>query len=542
MNPNYLPQCVTYVPCVLSLPQLGPASKAASTLSTLSTLLSSPASARAAISHALWSLQAGPHPADLLPPTSADALTRLCVGLATALAVGLAFVAFAGVEAWPATCIPMYSYYRGHLLPDTLAALAEGEEGGRGGGREARAADEMNTKAAKGGRGGKGGKGGKGGHAAQPHEQGQGQGHAQTAPPPRLLDVAPHPGLRPDSLMALAREYASCNPRCIGWLDGWVDLVLVRCPVGGRRQGGWGCCVMGGAASGGGGGEWTVTEGPPAITDGRDYWGQTSSSRRQGGLTAGAIDRRAQLEASCGGNWQELICYPLGVAFFRRQRLATRSAFRLALSRAVCETLLWAERQERQQGSGGPEWGDGAGRGRLGGALGGGAGGSAIGRPRSRSRSRGGFGAGKAACPARQPRAATPDSLPSNPTPNPSPNPNLYPDPCPSDTLLALAAPLVQTYFLQTRSALPAAADLWPAAKVSQQTYPNLNPNPNPNPTLGGGGGGGGGGARGGGGQYEGYLPELLIGAQPGEELALALVVRTRVGAWRVISWRALEG
>jgi hypothetical protein len=186
MNPNYLPQSITYVPCVLAFSDL-------------------------------------PKPLFVMADASSDTFGFACIAFATIVVVILFFVVMFRIESWPLTCIPMYSYYRG----DFLAAVTR----------------QQNRK--------------------------------------EIEEV----GVTINQLQHLALEYNTINPRCIGWLDSWVDLRLVA-----RRSDG-------------------------ANSKGN---GRSKSPHR---------------------NYKESNSYSLR-EFIRKGR-AQRSLYRLALSKVICETVLW---------------------------------------------------------------------------------------------------------------------------------------------------------------------------------------------------------
>ena len=189
MNPNYLPQSITYVPCVLAFSEL-------------------------------------PKPVFVMADASSDPFGFTCIAFATLIVVVLFGVVVFRIESWPFTCIPMYSYYRG----DFLAAVVTRQQNRRD-----------------------------------------------------IEEV----GVTINQLQHLALEYNTINPRCIGWLDSWVDLRLVS------RQ-----------------------------ADG--------ASRKVKG------ERRSN---SPSRNAEESNSYSL--RDFIREGRAQRSLYRLALSKVICETVLW---------------------------------------------------------------------------------------------------------------------------------------------------------------------------------------------------------
>jgi hypothetical protein len=129
MNPNYLPQCLCYILCVLSFSQ-----------------------------------EQYP-PVPILPSFEQDPVGFVCVLAATGYLFVLLATAYFLIESWPLTCIPMYAYYRGHLLPRLQ----------------------------------------------------------QETTPEGVHRV----GLSRTQMRDLAHEFVTVNPRCIGWLDAWVDVGLV---------------------------------------------------------------------------------------------------------------------------------------------------------------------------------------------------------------------------------------------------------------------------------------------------------------------------
>jgi len=182
MNPNYLPQSLVYIPCVLSMSNLDYP------------------------------------PIDLLQPKfNSDPFGFACIVGSSLFFLALMVVAIFRIEYWPLTCVPMYSFYRGHFLPEVKRQSDLGRN---------------------------------------------------------LEEV----GLTREQLQDLALEYRSINPRCIGWLDSWVDICLV----------------------------------PPG-----------EKQRKRGGALAR----------------EEPTAYSLR-QFIRTGR-AARSLYRLALSKVVCETVLW---------------------------------------------------------------------------------------------------------------------------------------------------------------------------------------------------------
>jgi len=197
MNPNYLPQSITYIPCVLS-----------------------------------WSESS--YPAKfVVADATLDPFGFASILFATMFLIVLVGVAIFRVEAWPFTCVPMYSYYRGQFLEDIKK------------------------------------------HAKN--------GNVENA------------GISNEELHNLALEYKSINPRCIGWLDAWVDVRLMArsTPTGTRRK--------------------------------------RSSSR--GKSPSRAQDPPTQHEVSDKDSYS--------LREFIRKGRAQRSLYRLTLSKVICETVLW---------------------------------------------------------------------------------------------------------------------------------------------------------------------------------------------------------
>jgi len=193
MNPNYLPQSITYIPCVLSI---------------------SEAQFPPQLVHANF---------------DDDPFGFFCIACATTILLALLVVALFQIESWPLTCVPMYSYYRGQYL---VAVKAQGDPAG-------------------------------------------------------IENV----GITRAQLQDLADEFRTINPRCIGWLDSWVDVRIV-------------------SSSG--------EEKPAGKKDSRG-----KSPARKGGS-------KASLPISSSYSLREYI----------RKGRAMRSAYRLALSKVLCQSVL----------------------------------------------------------------------------------------------------------------------------------------------------------------------------------------------------------
>ena len=105
-------------------------------------------------------------------------------------------------------------------------------------------------------------------------------------------------GITNEELTNLALEYKSINPRCIGWLDAWVDVrLMTRSTTAGTRR-------------------------------------KRSSSR--GKSPSRAPDPPTQYEVSDKDSYS--------LREFIRKGRAQRSLYRLTLSKVICETVLWRMR------------------------------------------------------------------------------------------------------------------------------------------------------------------------------------------------------
>ena len=111
-------------------------------------------------------------------------------------------------------------------------------------------------------------------------------------------------GITARQLGELAVEYKTMNPRCIGWLDSWVDVCLV-----------------------------------PAAAAGSSSSGSSSSGGRRGrSRSRSSSTREARLS---GMQVEETEAYSL--RNYIRQGRAQRSLYRLVLSKVICQTKLLQE-------------------------------------------------------------------------------------------------------------------------------------------------------------------------------------------------------
>jgi hypothetical protein len=193
MNPNYLPQSITYIPCILTYSEE----------------------------------QFPPH---LVHSNfEKDPFGFVCIAGATTILLALFVVALFQIESWPLTCVPMYSYYRGQYL---AAVKAQDNPAG-------------------------------------------------------IESV----GITSAQLQDLAYEFRTINPRCIGWLDSWVDVRIV------------------------------YSSSEEKSTERKGTRGK--SPGRKGGS-------KVALHNSSSYSLREYI----------RKGRAMRSAYRLALSKVLCQTVL----------------------------------------------------------------------------------------------------------------------------------------------------------------------------------------------------------